>query len=155
MAGRKMYERSYGSKYDEKLSTVEICAKVRAEIKAEMAAGTFPKCKVSVRKTHHRSIHVTISGLGFLALNPRYAHNDVHHVHGERVNRLTPRAKALHEKVEAMLAAYNHDGSEPMTDYFDVNFYTYVRIEDESADYAMMTEYYGALKATPRLRVVS
>ena len=40
-------------------------------------------------------------------------------------------ARAMVDAIEGMLAEYNRDRSDTQTDYFDVWFYSHVRIEDE------------------------
>ncbi len=42
--------------------------------------------------------------------------------------RHTPEAKEVFKQLEAMLGAYNFDGSETQVDYFHVNFYGHVRV---------------------------
>lgn len=147
-----MYEKAFGSKYDKNLTTVEIAALVRKEIKAAIKSGALPKGKYSVRKDHHKSITVCISGLGFLVANPDYnrlgERDFVVHQPAER--RYTPRARATLKAVEAMLEAYNYDGSDIMSDYFDVNFYSSVNLDwrEVDAEKEMQTEYFNALKPT-------
>lgn len=46
---------------------------------------------------------------------------------------LTPDARAAQMTLERIHQAYNHDGSEAMTDYFDVNYYGSVEFESPSS----------------------
>jgi hypothetical protein len=125
-----MYEISYGRKYDKNLSTTEIAKRFREDLKAAIKAGTLPKgLKCSVRTKYFAggsSIDVDVTALpaGFRLFDTEFL---THHrdrpsefYSGER---RTPEAKALLAALEKMLQAYNYDGSDIMTDYFNVNFY--------------------------------
>lgn len=138
-----MYERTYGAKYDDKLSTKDIAARVRAEIRAAVKAGTLPAGTYSVRKDHYRSIVVNISDLGADVFDPEYLAGGSDYLMGPsrieggklvRPSRYTPRINAAVEAVEGMLAAYNHDGSDIQTDYFDVNFYSHVNVRADEPE---------------------
>jgi hypothetical protein len=161
------YSKVIGAKYDAKLSTTEIAARVRAEIKAAQKSGALPKCKISIRKDHHKSIVVAVGELGFSVLNFaslrwQAATNQRGYTPAEHP-RYSPRAAALLDVLEAMLDAYNYDRSDISSDYFDVNFYAHIRFADdvESEERAAFEEYEAALKAsTPaapvrHLRVVA
>ena len=127
-----MYDRSYGSKYDGSLSTTEIAKRIRADIKAAVAAGELPGKPVSysVRSAYFSggsSIDVTIRDL------PNAFLPEGEHRVGGRKPWLSEEASAVLEKVEAIHWAYNHNGSEVQVDYFDVNYYGHVEIESESS----------------------
>lgn len=122
--------RVYGSKYDTNLTTVEIAKRFREDVKAAIKAGDLPKgLKVSAPAKHFSggsSIHAVITACPVRVLNParvavEYA-NPHDHI-GGNPPRHTEEATALLAKLNEMLRAYNHDGSDIMTDYFDVNFY--------------------------------
>jgi hypothetical protein len=154
------YEIAYGSKYNKDLHTKDIAKLLKKEIAAEQKAGRLPSFKVSIR-TDYNHISIGVKGLRFLVLNPAHllpsaAYNEPTY---------TPRALAVMEALQKMLAAYNYDGSDIQSDYFNVNFYTYVSI-DSGDEYAMIKEYQSAMKAAaaapapvppttvPHLRVV-
>lgn len=125
-----MYERSYGPKYNdlgEGWVDVAVIAKaVRADIKAAVKVGDIPKAKYSVRLSRFsggQSIDVTISDLPFKARETRA------HPYGGTGQFLTAEADAVHGKVDAILNAYNHDGSDAMTDYFDVRYYGHTVVD--------------------------
>lgn len=127
-----MYERSYGSKYDGSLSTTEIAKRIRADIKAAVAAGELPGKPVSysVRSAYFSggsSIDVTIRDLPD-AFVPEGERDRI-----ERKSWLTREAFRVLSVVEAIHWAYNHNGSESQVDYFDVNYYGHVEIESESS----------------------
>lgn len=141
-----MYEKTYGSKYDANLSVKEIAAIVRGEIKAAVKAGTLPKGKYSVRKEHHNSIRVEIAPEGEV-FDARYL-ADEDYIRGPmimdgdkmiRPSRYVPVVAAAVKTVEAMLWAYNYDGSDIQSDYFNVNFYSNVTV---CADYYAAREAY-------------
>ncbi len=134
-----MYERSYGAKYDKNLGTKEIAAAFRQDVKTAKAKGELPKdLKLSVtmdRFAGGSSIHVDIKGgLGCPLFNPEWleavaaAGNDWNRPNSERYN---PEAAAIEKKLEGMLQAYNHDGSDSQSDYFDVKLYGHVRFHWE------------------------
>jgi len=126
-----MYEISYGPKYDKNLSTKQIAAKFRLDVKAGIEAGELPKgLKLSVRYESFSggsAIRVKIKEVPFRVRNPERVIHDIGNPH-EFVPEFhlpswTPEAKALKDQLEAMLAAYNYDGSEIQVDYFNVKFY--------------------------------
>lgn len=130
-----MYERTYGAKYDKSLSTKDIAAIVRGEIKAAIAAGTLPKMKVSVRYESYSggsAIRVYIKDADFLVINPtrHYLEKDGANWAATRdMPHRTQKATDAINAISAMLEAYNHDGSDSMSDYFDVNFYKTVGVD--------------------------
>lgn len=136
-----MTERAYGSKYDKNLNTTQIAALVRGEIKVAVKAGELPKGKYSVRTSYYSggsSIRVSISGLTGKVFDPEYLErgNDylmgpsVHDETGwHRPHRYQAWVLAAVKKVEAMLWAYNHDGSDSQVDHFDVKFYASVDVD--------------------------
>lgn len=136
----------YGAKYDRthKLSTVEIAKLIREEIKAirKVAAKTAQAAadgavalsdpigdapasiKVGVRVPHYGSINITLSGVpaewGWERKNDRLGNPEWKH---------TPALHALIDALRSLMAAYNHDNSDIMTDYFDVRFYGSVQTD--------------------------
>lgn len=126
-----------GSRYDKNLSTKEIAALVRQEIKQEVKAGTLPKAKYSVRMDYFSggsSIDVVIRELPFPILNEkrieREARDPNHRfqAYGSEPY-YTEQAAALLEKIKVMLSAYNFDDSDSQTDYFHVKFYGDVKFD--------------------------
>lgn len=132
-----MYERSYGAKYDGSLSTVEIAKLVRADIKAAVADGTLPRrgphadIKYSVRTEKFAggsAINVSIKHFPETTELPRDFTTDRY---GQPLlgRHMTTEAVRIKGVIEAIVAAYNHDGSEVQVDYFDVNFYSSVTFD--------------------------
>jgi len=123
-----MADKTYGAKYDRKLSVKEIAVRIRADIKDAITRGEIPAVKISVRSDRN-SIDVTIMSWpkGFQILNPErviYDHLHPNQFVDERILPLhTEEASALHKHIEKLRNAYNYDDSDPMTDHFDVNYY--------------------------------
>lgn len=131
--------RTYGGKYDGKASTTEIAQRFRADVKAAQAAGDLPVgLKLSVR-THlysmGSSINVKVVAVpaGFRILNPDRLAADraAPHAPPGHLPIFTPLATGLITILERMLNAYNHDGSDTRTDYFDVKFHSHVLFASE------------------------
>lgn len=138
-----MYERSYGYRYNEvDGGAVEIAKVIRRDIKQAVAKGLLPsRWTYSVRSPHGTSIDVRVrdcadawrdcdGGQGCRNVwcaarnDPRYAHA------AEQHKALTEEAEAARMTLERIHNAYNHDGSEIQTDYFDVRYYGHVEFED-------------------------
>jgi hypothetical protein len=144
-----MYERSYGYRYAETAdaSTTDIAKVIRRDIKQAQEEGLLPaRWSYSVRSPHGTSIDVDVrdcpdawrpcDGLNCHNVwcaarnDPQYAHAATPH------DVLTDEAAAAKMTLERIHGAYNHDGSEIQTDYFDVRYYGHVEFEDAgSADF--------------------
>jgi hypothetical protein len=121
-----------GAKYDRRLSTREIAALVRAEIKAATGK-TIPKStKVSVRSESFSggsAIRLTVTAVpaGFGICNPervvRQAAEPHRHIDAVHCPYFTAEAEALLETITNLCQAYNRNNSDSSSDYFDVNFY--------------------------------
>jgi|694.fasta_scaffold21915_8 hypothetical protein len=98
----------------------------------ESLAKEFPNLTFSVTKKSFAggsSLHVALMKGDFDAftdsetkhvqLNPNYIEKD---------DRLTAEAKRVMERAKDISEAYNWDNSDPMTDYFDVNYYLHLNI---------------------------
>ena len=122
-----MYERSYGAKYNKELNTTQIAKAFREDVKAAKKSGELPKnLKLSVTTDYYSmgsSISVKVKEWGGDIYTTAFLlaeKNDPHrYFEGER---WTGQAKALLKQLKGMLDAYNHDGSDMMTDYYDVKF---------------------------------
>ena len=116
-----------GSKYDANLSVKEIAIRIRADLKAAIAAKTIPAIKTSVRMRHHSAIDVEVTSVpeGFQVVTKEFA------LEGSRVGveMFTPEAKTLIVAVRAIREAYNYDDSEVMVDHFDVNYYGHAEFD--------------------------
>lgn len=137
-----MYERSYGYRYDEvrDLTTTEIARRIRTDIKTAVAEGLLPHhWTYSVRSPHGTSIDVEVRDCADAwkpcdgschdvwckaKRLPEYAHAATEH------EMLSDDAKAAKMTLERIHGAYNYDGSEIQTDYFDVRYYGHVEFED-------------------------
>jgi hypothetical protein len=155
-----MYERSYGYKYDETegKTTAQIAGLVRRDIKQAIADGLLPgsPVKYSVRTESYSggsSINVTVENW---ADAYKDCDGEVYDRHTGRKTRcsnvwckvagqhrdlpgaevhqvLTDEANAAQLTLERIHQAYNHDGSDAMTDYFDVRYYGQVKFQDASS----------------------
>lgn len=135
----------YGIKYNSKLSTKDIASIIRQEIKEEIKQGNLPKAKYSVRKDSYNAIRVYISNVQspklmfnphhilFQKENPSFYTGNLPIFHEAR-ERYTPEGKRVLAKLETMLQAYNYDGSDSQSDYFNVNFYATVQFDWEWRD---------------------
>lgn len=149
-----MYERSYGYLYETLgkgyVDTADIAKAIRADIKVAKAEGLLPKgWKYSVRIERFSggsSINVSVRGASDAWMEcdgsdgegrgcPNVwcaGRNDpARAAHAERHARLTPEGAAAKMTLERIHGAYNHDGSEVMTDYFDVRYYGSVTFDWE------------------------
>lgn len=121
------YQRSYGSKYNGALTNKEIAVAIRADIKAAIAANELPRGTYSVTLSRGRGIDVRVKAFEFPILNPeRLAIEgtpDDTYANERRVPLYTPIARLALDKLQSIMDAYNHDGSDIQTDYFDVKFY--------------------------------
>lgn len=116
-----MYDRTYGSSYDSNLTTTSIAKPVRKEIAALKKAGTLAKgWKISVRSEY-------FSMGSAIRLSIVEIPADVEPWNQERTDRTearySPEVVRVQKLILDIVAAYNHDGSDSMIDYFDVKFY--------------------------------
>lgn len=138
-----MYERSYGYMYEaaRDLTTTEIAKRIRADVKTAVAEGLLPvRWAYSVRTDHGTAISVEVKDCAdaWMPCDGRdcrdvwckakgleeYAHGATEHA------ALTEEAQAAKMTLERIHGAYNHDGSEIQSDYFDVRYYGHVGFED-------------------------
>lgn len=117
-----------GSKYDSKLSTSDITKVVKKTIETK-----YPYMVITVKKRNFNAITAQILDIGFNPFIPEYekfkleggSDNDWTDEFNDRriKERLTADALRIEAECNDILQSYNYDNSEPMTDYFDVNFY--------------------------------
>lgn len=120
---------AYGTKYDKNIGVADIAKLVRADIKAGIKAGTLPaglKCSVKIsRYSMGQSLTVSVKAVsGIDIVNPAFiaakvAAPDAWPID---INQTSDEARALLEDLRAIVSAYNYDGSDSMTDYYNVNF---------------------------------
>ncbi len=140
-----MYERSYGYRYAEvqDMSAQQIAKVIRGDIKQAVDEGLLPARWTYSVRSDHNSISVEVldcadawkpcDGLNCHNVwcaarnDPVYAHAAEHH------ERLTAEAESARVTLDRIHSAYNHDGSEIQTDYFDVRYYGHVSFEDASS----------------------
>lgn len=144
-----MYERSYGYRYgevDAYTTCTDIAKVIRRDVKQAQEEGLLPaRWSYSVR-SDSLSVDVEVrdcldawrecdgmncGNVWCAARNdPAYAHAATPH------QVLTAEAESAKLTLERIHNAYNHDGSEIQTDYFDVRYYGHVNFESaDSADF--------------------
>ncbi len=125
-----------GKHYQAQRSASEIVKLVKAEIKAK-----YPQIELSVSKrvfAGGKSIDVAIYDFGYNPFQQAFIAFGVQHADIERFQALyqgeypiyTDKAMTCLKDCEAILQAYNFDHSDTMNDYFHVNFYGHVSIEE-------------------------
>lgn len=135
-----MYERTYGYLYEPNQDIKETAKSIRRIIKTLTKGGMLPNdWKYSVRIQRFsmgQSINVTAeTERAIYAAEPdTYDFPLVLNVEtGKHVtaykDRLTIEAVTVEETLRDLVAAHNHNGSDVMTDYFDVKFYGNVSIK--------------------------
>ena len=120
--------RTYGSKYDASLVLAEIAKRMRKDIAAAVKVGELPRGKYGVtisRFAGGQSIDISIKEVAI----------QVHPIERLAFRRqkgaaafwegdlFTPEACALQKALEAIMAAYNYNGSDIDRDHWDVRFY--------------------------------
>lgn len=153
-----MYERSYGAKYDRKLYGADVSKAIRADIKAQVKAGNLPggDVRYSVRLQKYSggySINISVKNLlevwepcdGFAVQSPEqealYGKRSCQNywceegrgrgkVGAEPHDRMSWEGVRVEQLLKDIANAYNYDGSESQVDYFDVNFYVHVNIQN-------------------------
>jgi len=143
--GYALPDRWYGHRYNDTkgLRLTEIAKLIRAEVKlakklaklpaapgavklADVIGDTPAEIKIGVRTQYFSgggSIDVNLSGIpqewGWEMREDRY---------GYVVEMPTEALKALAEALKGIMNSYNYDGSDSMTDYYDVRFYGHVGV---------------------------
>lgn len=122
-----MYEITEGTKYQatKNLGAVEIAKLIRADIKAATKAGELPAgLKLSIRSDYN-SINVRIVALPFNPISASWAAltpaEQQEYWNAQR--KLTDEAKRIQAVLTAIHGAYNYDGSDIQSDYFNVRYY--------------------------------
>jgi hypothetical protein len=129
-------ERTYGSRYAETAgeSTTQIAARVRADVKAAIKAGKLPAgTKVSVRSEYYSggsAIRVAIVRWPGRTANQERARVAVirgvgygdYGIPWSLYPEHSDELRLAVARLGDIMAAYNYDGSDSMTDHYDVRF---------------------------------
>ena len=127
---------TYGTKYNTNLTTTEIAAAIRADIKAAQKTGALPKgVKISVKTDYFSggsSIDLTIKAFPGQRIHTpagvvQSASFDFIHP-SLRAPRYEAPVQAVLDTLEALHKAYNYNGSDISSDYFHVRFYGSVTV---------------------------
>lgn len=142
--------RYFAPKYQGWMPSAKVAALVRADIKDAIAKGILPKgLKVSVRSEHYsggQSVNARIMAVpdGFEFLNEERVKFEVAnpHAYPDGLSVFNEAGEALLKQVQAMVKAYNHDGSDLQVDYHDVMYYGFA-----DYDWQMRNAAVDAIKA--------
>ena len=133
-----------GAKYEPGLDVAEIAKRIRVDITEAVKAGALPKgLKVSVRCRRFaggRAVDIRVKELGLPIYSSEHLAWEIANVPENRrfYTATFPRARwgwngAANEAMDTLkgiLEAYNFDNSDSMTDYFHVNYYGDVSLDD-------------------------
>ena len=110
-------KRTYGESYEatKDLRLKEIAKLVRKDLKAEFGPGW----KFSVRTRLY-------SGGQSLDVDVKASPTPLRGARTEEHGWFTPEGVKAHEAISAILDAYNYNGSDLLTDYHDVRFYSHI-----------------------------
>jgi len=135
--------KTYGTKYDEvkNLGVTEIAKRMRADIKRAKADGLLPtrwNYSVTTDKfSGGASIEVRVRDCAdawvaqddSLCYQYAYCTLGMHARHCPAAEHLTDEAEAALAVLKQIHGSYNYDGSDVITDYFDVNYYGSAQVE--------------------------
>lgn len=127
---------AYGDKYSKQMGGAEIAAAIRNDIKEAVKRGELPRAKYGARLHRFsggKSITITYADVPFDLYNRAFLKFEIE-TGGRRVfdgDRWSPERIALEKKLTKIADAYNFDGSDRQTDYFNVNFYLHVDVDFE------------------------
>jgi len=134
-----MYPIGYGSLYDREMSSKEAAAEIRKTLRKLSKAKHSPLygATVSVRYRSYsggRAIDVRLE-VPFRVKSTEEEQME-YRSRDEFVRRywLTDKARAAYDVAEEVHSAYNFDGSNSQVDYFHVNYYGSVDIEEKGAE---------------------
>ena len=137
--------RTYGTKHTGQ-PVEEIPALMRADIKQALADGTLPAgLKVSVRRrrvTHEWAIDMTVTAYPGQALNDDLFDwvQNADWAAPMPPGRYTAEMSHTLDVLREIHSAYNYDGSDPMTDYFDVHYYGRVDVSSDVEAHGLTEE---------------
>jgi hypothetical protein len=125
------YSVKYGEKYEDNLDVKEIAKRVRADIKELVKSKDLPTGKSSVKIDRFAggcSLDVNIVNVEspHLMLNPdrvRFVRDNPHSIPSQ-FDQYTKEGKRMLKLLKSVVDAYNFDGSDSASDYFNVNFYS-------------------------------
>lgn len=133
-----MYEIAYGAKYERGLDVREIAKRIRQQIKTEIAAGALPQLQASVKIARFaggQSIDIRVTAASFPILNRERVlveHRQPHkYFPTAHYPVYTEQGATVLKQLQAMLDAYNYDGSEIQVDYHNKNFYGFAEYSND------------------------
>lgn len=109
-----------GSRYDRSLSKEDIKKIIEKWLKE-----TYPNCKFTVNRNGYNSINVHWMKADFNPFSGEVkARCDVNSYHVDKDPDFNDRGRDMWLNIISFVESYNFDNSDPMTDYFCVNYYT-------------------------------
>lgn len=102
---------------------------------------TYPRYRFSVRRENCHSIHVRLMKADFEAFTKESGkvQDEINHYNIASDKSLTDRAKEVMTNICDFVMSYNFDDSDPMTDYFNTNFYLTLGIGSYKQPYKVET----------------
>lgn len=124
-----------GEHADGGLTSAQIAAFIRADIKAAMAAGGLPKMKVSIRSERYsmgQSVNIVITSAPFVVLNEeRVRWEAANPYENSRDYILSPRARQVEARIEAIAAEYVRSETHSPSDLHNTNCFVSVRYDSD------------------------
>lgn len=148
---RQPYERVHGAKYDSNLTTPDIAKRIRQDVKDAVSTGNLPSdADISVtseRFAGGSAINIRLSNWpgatvpqddskctgtfdqGGIAY-PSHCENGRHDWRCAAAAHPSEEAVRVQAALQSIHESYNFDASEMMTDYFSVNYYGQVKVDE-------------------------
>jgi hypothetical protein len=127
--------RHRGEHADSSLTSAQIAAFLRADIKAAMKAGGLPTMKVSVTAKSYsmgQSVTVRIVSAPFAVMSPAWVFEVEKSTYGQSdLPRHTPRAMQVRDRIEAMAAEYVRSDFHGPSDLHNCNCYMHVNYDHD------------------------
>ncbi len=123
-----------GTKFDMNMNVNEIAKAIRKDIAAEKKSNPlFKGAKISVRIKKYsggQRITVKVKECCFNPMNPERVQADKDSADiNYNISVYNAKGQGMAEKLKAITEAYNYDKSDSQSDYFNVNFYSYVNFD--------------------------
>lgn len=130
--------RHRGEHANSSLTSAQIAAFIRSDLKDAMKAGGLPTMKVSVTARSYsmgQSVTVRIVTVPFAILNP----DRVREVAADRFGdsdlpRLTPRASQILARIEAIMAEYTRSDTDSHSDLYNTNCHMDVKFDHDTME---------------------
>lgn len=121
-----------GKKFDKKRDVVSIAREIRQRI--SKLPGVKKVSVTTEKYSGGQGINIYFRELTYNPINPDWVRDIMKDKYGTPSGtqyRYIPKANKLLKDAENIVKEYNYDNSDSMTDYYDVNFSPYIKIDDE------------------------